>query len=77
LNGREMRELRLHRRESPSSPFVFASERGAPLSAPAFPFWWSGQLSRQIQASKLMSTCCDMPQYSGHDTLYRAGAAAV
>jgi integrase len=32
LSGREMRELWRHQRESPSSPFVFVSERGAPLS---------------------------------------------
>jgi site-specific recombinase XerD len=31
-----MRELRRHRRESPKSPFVFVSERGAPVSAPGF-----------------------------------------
>jgi site-specific recombinase XerD len=31
-----MRELRRHQRESPASPFAFVSERGAPLSAPAF-----------------------------------------
>jgi integrase len=31
-----MRELRRHQRESPASPFVFVSERGAPLSAPGF-----------------------------------------
>ena len=36
LSGREMRELRRHQRESPTSPFVFVSERGAPLSAPGF-----------------------------------------
>jgi integrase len=36
LSGREMRELRRHQRESPQSPFVFVSERGAPLSAPGF-----------------------------------------
>jgi integrase len=35
-SGREMRELRRHQRESPASPFVFVSERGAPLSAPGF-----------------------------------------
>jgi integrase len=34
LSGREMRELRRHQRESAQSPFVFVSERGAPLSAP-------------------------------------------
>jgi integrase len=36
LTGRELRELRRHERESPKSPFVFVSERGAPLSAPGF-----------------------------------------
>ncbi len=36
LTGREMRELRRHQRESQQSPFVFASERGAPLSAHGF-----------------------------------------
>ncbi len=36
LTGREMRALRKHRRESERSPFVFVSERGAPLTAPGF-----------------------------------------
>jgi hypothetical protein len=36
LSGHEMRELRRHQRGSPQSPFVFVSERGAPLSAPGF-----------------------------------------
>src|SRR5258708_39759570 len=36
LTGRELRELRRHQRQSPKSPFVFVSERGAPLSAPGF-----------------------------------------
>jgi integrase len=36
LTGRELRALRQHQRESPKSPFVFVSERGAPLSAPGF-----------------------------------------
>ena len=36
LTGRELRELRRHLRESAQSPFVFVSERGAPLSAPGF-----------------------------------------
>ena len=30
LTGRELRELRRHKRESIDSPFVFVSERGAP-----------------------------------------------
>lgn len=36
LTGRELRALRRHQRESPTSPFVFVSERGAPLTAPGF-----------------------------------------
>ena len=36
LTGRELRELRRHQRESVRSPFVFVSERGAPLTAPGF-----------------------------------------
>src|SRR5580692_11730638 len=36
LTGRELRWLRRHQRESERSPFVFVSERGAPLSAPGF-----------------------------------------
>jgi integrase len=36
LTGRELRELRRHKRESAPSRFVFVSERGAPLSAEGF-----------------------------------------
>ena len=36
LTGREIRALRRHQRESVQSPFVFVSERGAPLTAPGF-----------------------------------------
>ena len=36
LTGREMRALRRHQRESQPSPFVFVSERCAPLTAPGF-----------------------------------------
>jgi integrase len=36
LTGREMRELRRHKRDSPPAPFVFVSERGAPLTPPGF-----------------------------------------
>jgi integrase len=36
LHGREMRALRKHQRDSERSPFVFVSERGAPLTAPGF-----------------------------------------
>lgn len=36
LTGRELRALRRHQKDSEKSPFVFVSERGAPLSAPGF-----------------------------------------
>jgi integrase len=49
LTGRELRELRRHQRESAKSPFVFVSERGAPLSAPGF----SRMIGRAAAATKL------------------------
>jgi integrase len=49
LTGRELRELRRHKRESAQSPFVFVSERGAPLSAPGF----SRMIERAAIAAKL------------------------
>ncbi len=36
LTGREMRALRKHQRQSDRSPYLFVSERGAPLTAPGF-----------------------------------------
>src|ERR1022692_3410787 len=36
LTGSELRALRRHQKDSQKSPFVFMSERGAPLSAPGF-----------------------------------------
>lgn len=36
LTGKELREPRKHQRESPTSPFMFVSERGTPLTAPGF-----------------------------------------
>jgi integrase len=49
LSGRELRELRKHKRDSPSSPFVFVSERGAPVTAPSF----NRMLKRAAVAAKL------------------------
>jgi integrase len=49
LTGRELRELRRHKRESAQSPFVFVSERGAPLSAPGF----SRMIERAAIAARL------------------------
>jgi site-specific recombinase XerD len=36
IHCRELWALRRHQRESTKSPFVFVSERGAPLSTPGF-----------------------------------------
>ena len=49
LTGREMRALRKHQRNSEQSPFVFVSERGAPLTAPGF----SRMVERAAIAAKL------------------------
>jgi integrase len=49
LTGRELRELRRNQRESAKSPFVFVSERGAPLSAPGF----SRMIERAAAVAKL------------------------
>jgi integrase len=49
LTGRELRALRRHQRESTKSPFVFVSERGAPLSAPGF----SRMVERAAVSAKL------------------------
>ncbi len=49
LTGREMRALRRHQLESEPSPFVFVSERGAPLTAPGF----SRMVERAAVAAKL------------------------
>ena len=49
LTGRELRALRKHQRESSKSPFVFVSERGAPLTAPSF----SRMVERAGVAAKL------------------------
>src|SRR5262249_8885474 len=49
LTGRELRALRRHQRESAKSPFVFVSERGAPLTAPGF----SRMVERAAASAKL------------------------
>ena len=49
LTGRELRALRRHQRESDKSPFIFVSERGAPLSAPGF----SRMVERAAVSAKL------------------------
>jgi site-specific recombinase XerD len=58
--------------QSPTSPFVFVSQRGAPLSAPGFSAWSSGQPSQPIWASRRMPHAAPCLRYKlandGHDT---------
>jgi integrase len=73
LSGREMRELRRHQRESPASPFVFVSERGAPLSAPGFSRLVEraaavAELGIKAHAHMLRHACGYKLANDGHDT---------
>jgi hypothetical protein len=43
IGGKEIRALRrLQRENTRPSPYVFISERGAPLSIPDISAWWQG-----------------------------------
>ena len=73
LSGREMRELRRHQRESAQSPFVFVSERGAPLSAPGFSRMVEraatvADLGIKAHAHMLRHACGYKLANDGHDT---------
>jgi integrase len=73
LSGREMRELRRHQRESPALPFVFVSERGAPLSAPGFSRMIeraasAADLGIKAHAHMLRHACGYKLANDGHDT---------
>jgi integrase len=73
LSGREMRELRRHQRESVQSPFVFVSERGAPLSAPGFSriverAATAADLGIKAHAHMLRHACGYTLANDGHDT---------
>jgi site-specific recombinase XerD len=73
LTGRELRELRRHQRESNSSPFVFVSERGAPLTAPGFSRMIeraaiAAQLGIKAHAHMLRHACGYKLANDGHDT---------
>lgn len=73
LSGREMRELRRHQRESAQSPFVFVSERGAPLSAPGFSRMIeraaiAADLGIKAHAHMLRHACGYKFANDGHDT---------
>ena len=69
LSGREMREFRRHQRESAQSPFVFVSERGAPLSAPGFSRLIERAATRPIWASRRTPTCSAMPAATSSPTM--------
>ena len=73
LSGRVMRELRRHQRESPGSPFVFISERGAPVSAPGFSRMVEraaaeAHLGIKAHAHMLRHACRYRLANDGHDT---------
>ena len=73
LSGREMRELRRHQRESEQSPFLFVSERGAPLSAPGFSRLIeraaiAADLGIKAHAHMLRHACGYKLANDGHDT---------
>jgi type 1 fimbriae regulatory protein FimB/type 1 fimbriae regulatory protein FimE len=73
LTGREMRELRRHRRESPQAPFVFVSERGAPLTPPGFNRMVkraaiAADLGIKAHAHMLRHACGYKLANDGHDT---------
>ena len=68
-----MRELRRHQRESAQSPFVFVSERGAPLSAPGFSRMIeraaiAADLGIKAHAHMLRHACGYKLANDGHDT---------
>jgi integrase len=73
LTGRELRALRRHQRVSEKSPFIFVSERGAPLSAPGFSrlverATVSAKLGIKAHAHMLRHACGYKLANDGHDT---------
>jgi type 1 fimbriae regulatory protein FimB/type 1 fimbriae regulatory protein FimE len=73
LTGRELRELRRHQRESTGSPFIFVSERGAPLTAPGFSRMVerataAADLGIKAHAHMLRHACGYKLANDGHDT---------
>jgi integrase len=73
LSGRELRALRQHQRECNSSPFIFVSERGAPLTAPGFSRMIeraaaAANLGIKAHAHMLRHACGYKLANDGHDT---------
>jgi site-specific recombinase XerD len=73
LTGRELRALRQRQRESKNSPFLFVSERGAPLTAPGFSRMIeraaaAADLGIKAHAHMLRHACGYKLANDGHDT---------
>ena len=74
LTGRELRALRQYQRESGNgSPFIFVSERGAPLTAPGFSRMVeraavAADLGIKAHAHMLRHACGYKLANDGHDT---------
>jgi integrase len=73
LTGRELRALRRHQRESAKSPFLFVSERSAPISAPGFSRMveraaLTAKLGIKAHAHMLRHACGYKLANDGHDT---------
>src|SRR5262249_8193234 len=73
LTGRELRALRQHQRQGNGSPFVFVSERDAPLTAPGFSRMVeraavSADLGIKAHAHMLRHACGYKLANDGHDT---------
>jgi integrase len=61
LTGRELRGLRRHQRDASPGAFVFVSERGAPLCAPASHGWSSALGGRRSLGLRSTRICSAMP----------------
>jgi integrase len=73
LTGRELRALRQYQRDSSRSPFVFVSERGAPLNAAGFSRMVeragkAAGLDVKAHAHMLRHACGFALANAGHDT---------
>ncbi len=73
LTGKELRALRQHQRESRQIPFVFVSERGAPLNAAGFSRMVeragkAAGLGLKVHAHMLRHACGFALANAGHDT---------
>jgi integrase len=68
ISARESRALRKLLREAPTSPYVFISERGAPLSAAGYHAWWQGRVWLRNSPFSFIPTCCGTPAGSSSPT---------